>query len=243
MRLKCTLSMSLVLAILLAGFAVNAATIDVGATPTNQNDWVFSDGTNSLSPNYNGVNAFGVYGGTVSDFSGWWQADFEFTVSNIDSLLPATIEVSAFGADDRAALLINDQLFQLVGIFAPGIGEFDWAKPLFETSGTTYPDHETGLSFVANYGYDGNPGGPYSFDLSSFLMEGTNTLSIIVNDTNAGINGYTTEFVGSQQYSSFRFLANVNYSEVAPVPEPSTVLLLGSGLLGLGWYGRKRKKA
>lgn len=29
----------------------------------------------------------------------------------------------------------------------------------------------------------------------------------------------------------------------SPVPEPSTILLLGSGLLGLVWYGRKRKKA
>lgn len=29
---------------------------------------------------------------------------------------------------------------------------------------------------------------------------------------------------------------------VAPVPEPSTILLLSGGLLGLGWYGRKRKK-
>jgi len=35
----------------------------------------------------------------------------------------------------------------------------------------------------------------------------------------------------------------LGYSSTEPVPEPSTILLLGSGLLGLSWYGRKRKKA
>jgi len=35
-------------------------------------------------------------------------------------------------------------------------------------------------------------------------------------------------------------IARVTFS---PVPEPSTILLLGGGLLGLGWYGRKRKNA
>lgn len=39
---------------------------------------------------------------------------------------------------------------------------------------------------------------------------------------------------------SYWMMDNFEYS---PVPEPSTFLLLGSGLAGLGFYARKRKKA
>ena len=42
--------------------------------------------------------------------------------------------------------------------------------------------------------------------------------------------------------SNFRIDTSIALNPTEPVPEPSTILLLGSGLLGLGWYGRKRKK-
>lgn len=55
------------------------------------------------------------------------------------------------------------------------------------------------------------------------------------NDVYTGLGGD-----GITLYSAQGYLVEYELSDPSPVPEPSTAILLGSGLVGLAWYGRKR---
>lgn len=52
-----------------------------------------------------------------------------------------------------------------------------------------------------------------------------------------GVSGGTPLFLRSDESP---FLAYETYNNASPIPEPSTILLLGAGLVGLGLWGRKR---
>lgn len=89
--------------------------------------------------------------------------------------------------------------------------------------------------------------GILAVDMNLLNDLGTN----LFTETRSSAANLIPDVVGGNRYGWFASLnidggLNIDNSRLdiaAPVPEPSTIILLGSGLLGLGWYGRKRKKS
>lgn len=118
----------------------------------------------------------------------------------------------------------------------------------YELTGFTYNDANSTSGVAATSYFNLKDSAQFTLDSATvFLLSVSgpiqffeNTLplsagSYIFADGGRGIYG------GDAWYADYRLTFDVSTS--SPVPEPSTILLLGSGLLGLGWYGRKRKKA
>jgi hypothetical protein len=155
------------------------------------------------------------------DFAGASYATVDETFVLPSGFTNAVLNTTAFGADDRAVLLLNNTIVSSEGIFGPGIGSF-----FFTSGGTNDP-------FTFLYGNNSTTFDP----ITSPFVTGLNILHFIVNNTNQGIQG--TELGGGP--SSLNFEGSVTFASAVPEPSTWAMVILGFAGIGFATYRRGRR--
>ena len=243
----------LVAALVFIAGSVFAATIDLTGTIRDFND---------THPDFE-MSSYSAYDGIVDSSLG-----LDGTPVRIDPNTSTTSDASFYQwyHDDASVNRSKDFTIQLDNTITSDPNVYSYRNDsffpidndLYGNDGRSHNFHFT-FEIHSQFTYQGN---------ENFSFTGDDDLWVFINENLAvdlgGVHGAQTEAVDlttlgltvgetyafdlffAERHTSqshFNIDTSIVLSQPAPVPEPSTILLLGSGLLGLGWYGRKRKKA
>lgn len=178
----------------------------------------------------NGVPTSSYAGAIVEDFEGsllWdWSGNYQVFSASVSG------QTAAPAGDPTKFVSVPNPLssgtatvtgFGLANYFGLYWGSVDDYNSLAFYKGGDLVASFTGLDVIQSPGYpNGDQGSPL---------------------TNLYINFIDLPHFDTFKMTSTQFAFEADNIAIAPIPEPSTMLLLGGGLAGLAWISRKRKKA
>jgi len=216
--------------------AANATTINWGGIDWSYNETVVNAYTNDgnlivSNDSLNKIGLFGLYAPT-GIFESSVPVDQYVEISFIDPYIGQS-DTSRFYLRTEHAPIIDSSF----GVFTSNINEnylnADDANGYVWNQNRTPVSHKMGIFYSKSdnsvkYYFDGSE--IYHRETTNFLASfDIDSLGLVVNNTDINNPFIFTDIV-------------ISNSPPTVVPEPSTMLLLGSGIVGLAWYGRKRKK-